>query len=100
MEIGTTIKDFRKLNGIKQKDLASKAKISSTYLSQIESNTKDPTLSTLKAISKSLDMPLPLLLFISINNNDIPKSKRQAFNTIYPTIKIFIESLFSNRSSL
>lgn len=96
MEIGTVIKNFRKLKGIKQKDLAAKAQISSTYLSQIESNSKDPTLSKIKTISDSLEIPLSVLLFISLSDKDIPKSKRVAFNAIYPSIKAFIESLFIN----
>ena len=96
MELGTTIKDFRKLKGIKQKDLAAKAKISQTYLSQIESNSKDPTLSKIKIISDSLEIPLSVLLFISLSDKDIPKAKRQTFNAIYPSIKTFVESLFVN----
>ena len=97
MEIGLTIKHFRKLKGIKQKELATKAKISPSYLSQIENNSKDPNLSTIKAISKSLEIPLPVLLFISLGDNDIPKSKREGFNAIYPSIKLYIESLFSSK---
>jgi transcriptional regulator with XRE-family HTH domain len=94
MQLGTTIKNFRKLKGLKQKELAEKSKISPTYLSQIESNSKDPTLSTIKLISDSLEVPLPVLLFISLDKNDIPKSKQQAFNAIYPSIKNFVEHLF------
>lgn len=94
MQVGTTIKSFRKLKGIKQKDLAKKAKLSPTYLSQIESNTKDPTLSTITAISKSLEIPLSVLLFISIKDSDVPKEKREAFKLLFPSIKSFVESLF------
>ena len=97
MELGTTIKDFRKLKGIKQKDLAAKAKISQTYLSQIESNSKDPTLSTIKIISDSLEIPLSVLFFISLTDKEIPKEKRPAFNAIYPSIKTFVENLFISK---
>ncbi len=95
MQVGTTIKSFRKSKGIKQKDLAKKAKVSPTYLSQIESNTKDPTLSTITAISKSLEIPLSVLLFISIKETDVPKEKREAFKMLFPSIKSFVENLFA-----
>ena len=79
-------------------EFAQSCGITQTYLSQIENNQKEPNLSTLKDISKNLDIPLPILFFLSLNEEDIPQEKRQAFEIISPSVKSLINEFFtSNR---
>jgi transcriptional regulator with XRE-family HTH domain len=95
MDLGSTIKNIRKRQGQTQGAFALRCKISQTYLSLIESNQKEPNLSTLKSISEKLSVPLPILFFLSINEEDIQQSKRKAFEIIGPSIKSFVNEFFS-----
>ncbi len=55
MAVGKNIKLFRTVVGLKQKELAQMVEIQESYLSSIENDKKEPSLSLLKKISKALD---------------------------------------------
>ena len=95
MKLGTTIKELRVMSGLKQFELAEKCNISPTYLSQIESNIKEPNMSTLKEISNCLNVPLPILFYLSIDDNDISSNKREAFKIIDQPVKSLIKEFFT-----
>ncbi|MCG2611795.1 helix-turn-helix domain-containing protein [Flavobacterium sp. SM15] len=94
MNLGTVIKDIRKQKGQTQTEFASLCGITQTYLSQIENNSKEPNLSTLKEISSRLDIPLPILFFLSLNEDDISPEKRKAFEIINPSVKSLVNEFF------
>lgn len=94
MTIGEIIHALRKKAGYSQVTLAERCAISQTYLSQIEKDKRDPHLSTLRVICKNLNIPLPLLFFFTIDANDVPSKKRQAFDTLYPSIKQLLTTVF------
>lgn len=93
MDLGTIIKETRKEKQYTQKAFAELCTISQTYLSQIESNRKEPNLSTLKVIAKNLGLPLPILFFKSLTSDDIPNGKKDAFETISPFFNNLIKSI-------
>jgi len=95
MDLGRTIQKIRKQKGQTQKEFASVCGITQTYLSQIESNLKEPNLSTLKSISEGLEMPLPILFFLSMNIDDVPQQKRKAFEIVSPSVKSLVNEFFS-----
>ncbi len=95
MNLGNTIKNIRKKKGQTQKEFASLCGISQTYLSKIENNSKEPNLSTLKIISEKLEIPLPILFFLSMTETDIPENKREAFKIINPSIKSLVDEFFT-----
>lgn len=94
MDLGKTIKDIRQEKKLSQEQLAKHCGISQTYLSQIERNQKEPTLTALKAIAISLEIPLPILFFLSLDEQDISPEKRDAFNTLGATFKAVIHEFF------
>lgn len=94
MDLGTIIKNTRKQRRQTQNEFAESCGISQTYLSQIENNAKEPNLSTLKEISKNLEIPLPILFFLSLNEEDIPEEKRKAFEIVNPSVKSLISEFF------
>lgn len=97
MKLGTTIKELRQKSGLKQFELAEKCNISSTYLSQIESNMREPNISTLKEISSCLNIPLPILFYLSMEDSDITSSKREAFKLIDQPVKSLIKEFFAQK---
>jgi len=95
MNLGIVIKNIRKQKGQTQGEFASLCGITQTYLSQIESNLKEPNLSTLKKISDNLGIPLPILFFQSLTNDDVHPSKRDAFELVNPSIKSLVNEFFA-----
>lgn len=60
---GTTpIRAWREYKNIKMKDLAKKIGISSSYLSQIENEKRNPTIDTLKALALALSVDIEMLI--------------------------------------
>jgi len=94
MDLGNIIKSIRKQKGLTQIEFAPICGITQTYLSQIESNQKEPNLSTLKSISNGLNIPLPILFFLSMTSEDIQPNKRKAFEIVSPSIKSFVNEFF------
>jgi transcriptional regulator with XRE-family HTH domain len=95
MNLGVTIKNIRKQKGQTQSEFALACGISQTYLSQIENNQREPNLSTLKIISNELNVPLPILFFLSLNIDDIQQNKREAFEIISPSVKSLVNEFFA-----
>lgn len=94
MKIGKAIRDLRQQKGIKQVDFAEKCGLSQSYLSHIEKGTKEPTLSILKQIADTLSVPLPILIFLSIDSDDISSEKKETYNLLEPSIKGLINNVF------
>jgi len=95
MDLGKVIKNIRKRKGLTQNEFALLCGITQTYLSQIESNSKEPNLSTLKLISEKLEMPLPILFFLSMTEEDVPLSKRKAFEIVSPSVNSLVNEFFT-----
>ena len=66
MKIGKTLKLVRIMKGLRQKDLADKLGISPNYLSAVENDKREPSLSFIKLVSKELDVPLSFLFLDNI----------------------------------
>ena len=58
IDLGRAIKIIRTVRGYKQTTLARKAGLSTSYVSLIERNLRDPTFSTLVKLATALDCPL------------------------------------------
>lgn len=99
MNIGQTIKYFRQQKQIRQDDLANRCHVSATYLSQVENDRKIPSIKLLTKISNELGIPIPVLFVLSMNDKDIPESKKEAFNTIVHPFKSYITELFKGYDS-
>lgn len=95
MDLGNIIKNIRKQKGLTQNEFASLCGITQTYLSQIESNSKEPNLSTLREISDNLKIPLPILFFLSMTEEDVQPSKRKAFEIVSPSVKSLVNEFFA-----
>lgn len=94
MDLGNTLKKIRKHRGLKQYELAQLCNISVTFLSQLENNKKDATLTTLKKISACLNIPLPVLFFLSMRIDDISPQKKEFYSQLASPFKTFINDFF------
>jgi len=71
MSIGNAIKVCRTRRNLTQKELANRADLTTSYLSQVEQDKRDPTLSTLRSISRGLEVPLSILLFFGGDQDEL-----------------------------
>lgn len=61
---------IRVYHDISQKEMASRLQIAASYLSEIESGKKEPTLSLLKRYSEEFEIPMSSILFFSEHLED------------------------------
>ena len=75
--IGKTIKFLRIAKGLKQSDLAEQTKVSTNYISLLENDKREPSLSFLKELANILDVPVGLLfLELDMSKKDISPQER------------------------
>jgi transcriptional regulator with XRE-family HTH domain len=68
MSVGRTIKFLRIAAGLKQKDLADRLDVSPNYLSLVENDKREPSLSFLRSLASEMGIPLGLV-FLELDNN-------------------------------
>ena len=71
MNIGKAIKLCRKQKNWTLAELADKSHLSTSYISLLEQGKRDPNLSKLENIAKSLKIPLSVLLFLGTDKKEI-----------------------------
>ena len=69
--IGKTIKFLRIAKGLKQAELSERLEVSKNYISLIENDKREPSLSFLKDLAKVLDIPVGMLFL------DMDMSKKE-----------------------
>ena len=94
MNIGAAIKRLRKSKtSLNQIEFAESVGITQTYLSQIETGAKIPSLHVLNDIGGYLEIPIQILLWFSLRDHDIPDSKKEHFKLVKPSIDTMIDSI-------
>lgn len=82
MNIGRAIRLVRKQKGITQKKLADKCDLSYNALCRIELGDVFPKKENINKIAEKLEVPVSYILFLSIEEQDVPKDKAEAWNAI------------------
>jgi transcriptional regulator with XRE-family HTH domain len=99
MNIGKAIKLCRVQKGMRQSELSESAKISVAYLSLIENDKRDPNFSVLQAISRSLDVPLSILVFLATDNSELKEMSPELFEKLSVTALDLVKAS-ANETSL
>jgi transcriptional regulator with XRE-family HTH domain len=71
VNLGRAIKLCRSQKGMTQSELAKRSGISLAYLSVIEQNKRDPTMSVVESIARSLSVPLNILFFLAADKTEL-----------------------------
>ncbi|WP_456315673.1 helix-turn-helix domain-containing protein [Pseudomonas shirazensis] len=95
MEIGKVIKLLIKKRGMKQVEVAKLIGKSPTALSQIISGTFKPQSDTLEKISEVLNIPIAVIHFLSISEDDVPKENLPLYRNLAPSIEKYLIDIFS-----
>lgn len=75
--LGDKIRMYRKDKGLKLTDMAKLAGLSISYISQLERNLIEPSLSSLRKISTSLEVPIYLLMEDGSEENLVTKKEER-----------------------
>jgi XRE family transcriptional regulator, regulator of sulfur utilization len=101
MNLGRTIQELRKSKDLRQEDLAERCGITVSYLSQIENNRKEPLLGTVREIANKLEIPLPILFFLAMDDADIPDEKRSTYGVMNTFMRgLLLQELEGNQKSV
>lgn len=71
MNVGQAIRLCRTQRGASQGAIAQRANCSVSYLSMLENNKRDPTLSTVTKIAEALHVPVGLLFVLAADQDDL-----------------------------
>ena len=88
MNIGSTLKLLRTASNLKQSSLANELDVTPNYLSLVENEKREPSLTFLKKFSKKLDVPLGYLLWLALEDFTLPEelTLKKNMNTLLTTI--------------
>lgn len=93
MDIGKAVKELRRVKNFSQVELAEKASISQTALSQIETGRKRPGKATLETICSALGVPVSMMYTYAFEREDVPKEKRVLYDQLFPVIQLLVTQL-------
>ncbi len=82
VKIGKTLALARKARGLNQTELAKQVGLRGSYISQIESNDKVPTLQTLEAICDALAIPSGIILLKAKVDENVKEEDKSVFATL------------------
>lgn len=95
---------FTKLRALKfpkkqksQGDIAKAAKISQTYLSQIETGNKIPSTEVVKRLCKVYKTPEIALVWLGTQKKDVPKEKHKIFEELSPVMDSLVSKIITNK---
>lgn len=94
MTLGETIKRTRKSQKTSRVDLAKRAGITPQMLYMLEAGQRHGTPETLSKVSTALGLPLPVLMWVTLTEEDVPPSKRTAYRALKPTVDNLISTIF------
>lgn len=98
MELGKVINLLIKKRGLTQVEVANRIGKSTTAVSQIIRGTYNPNPDTLEKICRVLDVPQPILYFLTISEKDIPAEKIELYRMLAPALKDFMIKIFGEES--
>jgi transcriptional regulator with XRE-family HTH domain len=77
MKFGNAIKMCRVRKNLKQSELAELSGISTSYLSLLEQNKRDPNISTITSIAKALQIPMSILTFLATEPDELSEINKE-----------------------
>lgn len=71
MDYGKALRIARAVAGIQQKDLATRSKLDSSYISLIEMGKRKPSMKTVRSLSAALGIPSDLFTLMASEEEDL-----------------------------
>lgn len=98
MNLGEAIKLILKERNMNQIQLSEKVGKSQTAISQILNGAYSPTAETMQKIAEALDVPVAVISFLTLSEEDVPENKKDFFKAMHPIMEKYISEMFINKS--
>lgn len=95
MNIGEALLSVRKSKGYRQNKVCAKVGITQTYLSQIETGAKTPSIEVIEKICKYYKIPFAVMMWLALSENEVEKNKKEAFRLLKPSIDALVKEAFN-----
>lgn len=95
MNYGNAIKSVRRDRNQNQLEFSIGLGITQSYLSLIENGKKIPSVEMLETICKYVKIPMPILFWFSVTENDVAEHKKEVFKMLKPTVDTMIKEIFN-----
>ena len=96
MNVGKAIRLCRTQRGVSQSAIADRAKCSVSYLSMLENNKRDPTLSTVTRIAEALHVPVGLLFVLASDQSELGALDEHVANQLMQAALTSLEASSTN----
>ena len=96
MNLGLAIKTIREQKGLRQGVFADHIGVTQSYLSGLENNNKKPSMEVFERISKFSNVPLPVMMWFSVEREDVAENKKQIFDLLKPSVDSLIKEIFNS----
>lgn len=94
MNLGAAIKKAREAKKVNLEDLAQQVGTTAEFLRQVEDGEVSPVAELRAAICVRLDIAVPALSFLALEEADVPEHKRPAFRELSGPMRSLIEDVF------
>ncbi|MFC4275329.1 helix-turn-helix domain-containing protein [Achromobacter aloeverae] len=71
MNIGRTLKLCRSAKDLSLEVVAARAGISTSYLSRLENDKREPTLALVGKVAEALEVPVPVVIFLASDDKEL-----------------------------
>ena len=85
MNIGKTLKLCRSAKDLSLETVAARAGISTSYLSRLENDKREPTLTLISKVAEALEVPVPVIVFLASDDRELKgmdKKTEQRFSEL------------------
>lgn len=90
MDYGRALRICRAALKVSQQEVAKRARITTSYLSLIESGKRSPSLDTLGKICRAMDVPIHLVMLLAAGRENIPGSERKYLRGLAESLLHFL----------
>jgi transcriptional regulator with XRE-family HTH domain len=90
MNYGKALRIARAIAGVKQKELAAKARVSHSYISLIEKGARRPSTRTIAKMCRELHIPEPLFAMLAAEKADVKDMSNKEFETLGLSLARFL----------
>lgn len=94
MNISKALLQTRKATGKRQTETAQRIGLSQTYLSQIETGSRVPSMEVIEMLCKEYNTPLAVMMWRAVEEKDIDKRKLVHYRNVKATMDSLIDSIF------
>lgn len=96
MDIGEILKEIRQSKKLTQVKVSERAKVSQTFLSQLEAGIKNPSKKMLQKLCDLYGIPPIIVLWKATTEKDIQKGKLGIFRKLKPALDAIVDEIIKN----